>query len=66
MSQTKTLSFEDDHHRGIGYVDAYLDDGGGDENLCLTTDETLHLFFLVLGLHATMHLAKTELGEGLF
>ena len=66
LRETEALGVEDDHHGGVGHVDAYLDDGGSDENLGLTADEALHLFFLVFQLHAAMHLAETEFREGLF
>ena len=66
MGETEALGVEDHHHRGIGHIHAHLDDGGGDKNLGLTTDETLHLLFLLTGFHASVDLTEPELGEGLF
>ena len=66
LGESETLCIEDNHHGGIGYIDAHFDDGSGYKDLCLATDEALHLFLLVFGLHTTVYLTKTELGKGLF
>ena len=63
LGKAETLGFEDDHYGGVGHVDTYLNDGGGNEYLCLATDKLLHLGFLVGRLHLAMNLAEAELRE---
>ena len=59
------LCFEDDHYGGVGDVDTNLDDGGGNEDLCLATDELLHFGFFLGRLHLAVNLAEAELREHL-
>ena len=66
LGQAETLGIEDDHHRGIRYIDTNFNHGGGYEDLRLTFHKLLHLLFLILRFHATVNLAKAELREGLF
>ena len=65
LAEAEALGVEDDHDRGVGHVDAHLDNGCGYEHLRLAADETLHLEFLLLRLHMPMDLAHAELGESL-
>ena len=65
LGESEALSFEDDHHGGIGHVDTHLNDGSGNENLSFATDELLHLGFLVGRLHLAVNLAESELRENL-
>ena len=65
LRKSEALCNEDDHHRGVGHIDTYLDDGGGHENLCLAAYELLHLLLFVLGLHFAVHLTQAEFRESL-
>ena len=49
LRQTEAVGILNDHHRGIGYVHAYLDDRRGHHDLRVPINKALHLEVLVLG-----------------
>ena len=65
LRQTEALGFHNDHHTGIGDVDADLNHRRCHQHLCLTTHKGLHLGFLLGGLHLAVHLAHLVSGEHL-
>lgn len=63
LGEAEALGVEDDHHGGVGDVDADFDDGRGDEDLGFAGDETLHLGFFLFGFHFSMYFAHSHARE---
>ncbi len=55
LRQPEAFRVLDDHHGGVGDVDAHFDDGGGEQDLRLVLGKPLHLEILVFRLHLAMH-----------
>ncbi len=64
LGEAEALGVLDDHEGGIGDVDSYFDDGGGDEDVELAALEAGHGDFFVVGGHAAVEEAEAEAGEG--
>ena len=63
LRQTETLSLHDDHHAGIGHVDAHLNHRRRNKHLRFATNKSLHLGLLLGRLHLAVHLAHLVGGE---
>src|SRR5882762_3744605 len=61
LGEAKALSVLDDHHGGVGDVDADFHDGGGDEDLGFVFAEALHDFFFFVAGEAAVQEAELEL-----
>ena len=63
LRQAETLGVLDDHNRGIGNVDADLDDGGSDENPQLAVAKLAHDVVALVRFHAAMDQADAKVFE---
>ena len=54
LGDAEAVGVHDDHHSGVGDVDADLDDRGGDEDLGLTVSEAIHDGLLLIGVQPRM------------
>ena len=64
LRQAKSFGTFDDHHRGIGDINAHLNDRGRYHDLCLSRDKTLHFVVFVGWFHLPMYDADAVIGEG--
>ena len=63
LRKTETLRMFDHHQRGVGHIDAHLDDGGSHQHLRGAGDEVGHHGGLFVGFHAPMHQPDFEIGQ---
>ena len=54
LREAEAVGVFDDHDGGVGDVDAYFDDGGGDEDVEFVALEAGHGDFFVVGGHAAV------------
>ena len=55
LRQAEPLGVLDDHDRGIGHVDAHLDDSGRHEDMGPPAGKEHHLVVFLGGLHAPVY-----------
>ena len=65
LGESKALGVLDDHEGCPGHVHAYLDDGGGAEDVDVSGGEGSHDRLLVLSLHLPVEQAHPQVGEHL-
>jgi len=65
LRETEPLGVLDHHDRGVGDVDTYFHDRGGDENLHFVFAETLHDFIFFFAGEAAMQEAEAQFGKNL-
>ena len=61
--QAEPLGVLNDHDRGVGHIDADLDDGGRDQHIQLSCLEFLHDLVLFLGLELAVQQADAAAGQ---
>src|ERR1700687_2898958 len=61
LGESEALRVFNDHDGGVGDVDAYFHDGGGNEDLGFVFAEALHDFFFFVAGEAAVEQAKLEL-----
>ena len=64
LSESEAVGVLDDHDRGVGNIDAHLDDRCGHEHLDLAFAELLHDLALGLSAHAAVKQPHRPVGEG--
>src|ERR1051325_4640642 len=65
LREAEAVGVDDDHDRGVGNIDAHLDDRRGHEDVDLVALESLHRLFLFRRGHAAVHHGHAAAGEPL-
>ena len=65
LREAEAVGVLDYHDGGVGYVDADLDDGGGDQDVQFVVAEAAHGLILLCWLHCAVDEAQTLVGKDL-
>jgi len=65
LRKAESFCMLNDHYRGIGNIDPYFDDGGGNQDLNPSPFELHHDLFFLFTPHATMKQADPQIRKDL-
>ena len=63
LTDAEAVGVHHDHHRGVGHVDADLDDGGAHQDVDLARAERRHHGVLLVGGQPTVHQPEPQTGQ---
>ena len=63
LREAEPLGVLNHHHRGVGHVNAYLNDGGGKQDLRLIAGKPLHFIIFHFLLHLAVYNTDGVLGQ---